>query len=125
MATKKTVSKPQAVTEPKYKFIDLRSNEHTLRITDPENPNRVVAELRWERDVFGWDKIAGACDSSRLRMGVFKPIGEVIETRKDGVKIKQMLLVKDYASVTKPDTRVIWLGDRILREEAVKNIDTI
>ena len=68
MATKKTVSKPQAVTEPKYKFIDLRSNEHTLRITDPENPNRVVAELRWERDVFGWDKIAGDCDSSRLRM---------------------------------------------------------
>jgi hypothetical protein len=115
MAKKAEVQATQAVEkkEPTMTFPNLTNNTHILRIVGQDG--KVACELRFERDVFKWDKEAKSCDNSRIRLEVHKPTGEGDNMRK----------VKEFRIATKDTSNMIWMGDMILKKEETQQVESV
>lgn len=114
MAKKNEVQAISAVEkkEPTMRFPYLTNNIHIVRIIGQDG--REACELRFERKVYGWDKESKTCDNSRIILGVYKPT-----EAKD-----EMRLVKEYRISTKDTSKIIWMGDVILREKS-EQVETV
>jgi hypothetical protein len=114
MAKKEAVQATQVEKkEPTMTFPNLTGNVHILRIVGQDN--KVACELRFERDVFKWDKDTKSCDNSRIRLEVHKPTGQGDSMRK----------VKEFRIATKDTSKMIWMGDMILKNEATQQVESV
>lgn len=111
-AVTEQVSVPAKEKEITMLFPNLNNNTHILRILGQDG--KIACELRFEKDVFGWDKTEKRCDNSRLRLEIMKPISE-----------DNMKLVKEFRVCTNLDSRIIWLGDRILKESKTTEVESV
>lgn len=113
MAKNATPDKQVEKNEPTMTFPNLRNNTHILRVTGQDG--KIACELRFEKDIFGWDRDTKTCDNSRIRLEVHKPIEGSDEMRK----------VKEYRISTKDESKVIWMGDMILKAEGENKVESV